>query len=308
MRRLGDLAEEEFSNALSGVGVGLRLGPFNANIKCDIAEIHEPLARFYADYPWLPNDSVFSFHVGIKSVKAIRGLLRRKVRFLVDGRTPHEDMPLSQALPILEWGINLVTAFRAHSFLMLHSAVIERRGFAMLLPAAPGFGKSTLCAGLSQRGWRTFSDEFALIRPGSHEMLPVPRPIALKNESVEVIRQFAPDAYVGPISYGTRKGDVAHIKPTADSIFRQSESAPANLIVFPRWTHDSGTKLEPLSRAEGFMLLATNAFNYDLLGEPAFLTVKDFISTARCFRLTYSDLEDATTILAQLQDSVIDKV
>jgi HprK-related kinase A len=215
-------------------------------------------------------------------------------------------MPISQALPVLEWGINLVIAFRSHRFLMLHSAVIERRGHAMLLPAAPGYGKSTLCAGLSLRGWRTFSDEFALIRPGTGQMLPVPRPIALKNQSVDVIRQFADDAYIGPLSVGTRKGDVAHLKPSTDSILRQSESAPVNLIVFPRWISESDTRIEPLARAEGFMLLATNAFNYELLGEPAFLTVRDFVANANCFRLTYSDLEHATATLAELQDRIID--
>ena len=64
----------------------------------------------------------------------------------------------------------------------------------MLLPAAPGSGKTTLCAGLSLRGWRLLSDEFGLIRPGTTDLVPVPRPMALKNESIDVIRQFDREA------------------------------------------------------------------------------------------------------------------
>ena len=133
---------------------------------------------------------------------------RRCVRFLVDGRAPHEDLPARQALAVLEWGLNLVIALRMHCYLMLHSAVLERAGRGLLLPAAPGFGKSTLCAALANRGWRLLSDEFGLIRSGTTDLLPLPRPIALKNESIDVIRAFAPDAYIGPSIPNTRKGTV----------------------------------------------------------------------------------------------------
>ena len=127
--------------------------------------------------------------------------------------------------------------------------------------------------------------------------------MALKNESIDVIREFAPDAYVGPATPGTRKGTVAHVKPTTDSFARQHETAVPSAIVFPRWVAGSRFSLQPVSRGEGFMRLATNAFNYELLGEPAFRTVRDIIDGARCFALTYSDLEEATARLGELFDN-----
>ena len=75
---------------------------------------------------------------------------------------------------------------------MLHAAVVERNGSALFLPAMPGSGKSTLCAALTYRGWRLFSDEFGLIEPARGAVLPLPRAIPLKNRSIEVIRRFAP--------------------------------------------------------------------------------------------------------------------
>lgn len=222
------------------------------------------------------------------------------VRFTVDGRQPHEDMPADQALPVLEWGLNLVIALRCHYFLMLHSAVVERNGNALLLPASPGDGKTTLCAGLSSRGWRTLSDEFGLIDPDTCTLIPVPRPMALKGASIDVIREFAPAAYIGPETHKTRKGTVAHLRPTAHSVSSQTIDVPATMIVFPRWVAGASTTLDPISRAEAFMFLAANSFNYELLGETGFRTVHRIVSGTICHRLVYSDLEDAVRQLTKL--------
>ena len=296
------LSLDDFGSLLCGRGLGVQIGPFSALIGTDIGSLTEPLYRFYQDYSLLPQDSVYSFHVRLMKKRGSPRFYRRLVRFSVDGRTPHEDMPAAQALPVLEWGLNLVVALRCHCFLMLHSAVLERNGRALLLPAAPGDGKTTLCAGLSHRGWRTLSDEFGLIRPDTNEMIPIPRPMALKNESIDIIREFAPDAYIGPVTPNTRKGTVAHLKPTARSIARQAEAAPASMIVFPRWVAGADFSLQAITKGEGFMRLATNAFNYELLGEAGFRTVRDVISTARCYQLVYSDLEEATARLGELAD------
>ncbi len=301
--KVSDLSQPAFEDLLRGAGIGLQIGPFNARIRVDVAGLSEPLYRFYYDHPMLHVASVYSFHASLQHRRAFPRLYRHTVRFTVDGRKPHEDMPLAQALPVFEWGLNLIVALRSHCFLMLHSAVLERNGKALLLPAMPGHGKTTLCAGLSHRGWRTFSDEFGLIRPGTLEMIPVPRPMALKNESIEIIREFAPDAYIGPVTPNTRKGNVAHLKPTAHSVERQNVKAPVGMIIFPRWVKDASLDLQPISKGESFMLLATNAFNYELLGEAAFRTVSDLVSEAECYRLVYSDLEEATGRLNELADA-----
>jgi HprK-related kinase A len=211
-------------------------------------------------------------------------------------------MPAVQALAVLEWGINLVIALRSHCYLMLHAAVVERGGHTLLLPAAPGYGKTTLCTGLALRGWRLFSDEFGLLRPGGIEVTPAPRPMALKNQSIEVIRQFAPAAHIGPAIPGTRKGTVAHVRPPADSVVNAAQCAPARWIVYPRWQADARCSLLEISPAESFMLLATNAFNYELLGERGFDTVRRLIAATRSFRLVYSNLDEAVDTLTQLTD------
>jgi HprK-related kinase A len=147
------------------------------------------------------------------------------------------------------------------------------------------------------------SDEFGLVRPSSREMLPVPRPMALKNQSIDILQKAAPDAIVGPSIPGTRKGTVAHVKAPQQSIYRQNDSVPPRWIVFPRWQAESATRFERVSTADGFMMLAMNAFNYEMLGEAGFRTVRDLLLDAECYRLIYSDLDSAVDCLNRLADA-----
>ena len=47
-------------------------------------------------------------------------------------------------------------------------------------------------------------------------------------------------------------------------------------------------------------MLATNAFNYEMLGELAFGAVQRLVTTAKCYRLVYSDLADAVPLLSEI--------
>lgn len=297
--RVKQLSIDEFGNRLA-TGIGLEIGPFAAFVIADPVWLREPLHLLYADYPVLAEDNVFSFHVKLETHRGFPRFNRKLVRFSVDGRVPHESMPADQALPVLEWGINLVIAMRSHAYLMLHSAVVEFDGGALLLPAEPGFGKTTLCAGLSLHGWRLFSDEFGLVRPRTEELIPIPRPLALKNESISVLRDYSQSAIIGPETPNTRKGTVAHLRPPGCSVREAARGAPARWVVFPEWRRSGPCVLEKMPRSEAFMMLASNAFNYELLGEDGFHTVASIVKHAQCFKLSYSNLEEAVERLTRL--------
>ncbi|MGI9343459.1 MAG: HprK-related kinase A [Gammaproteobacteria bacterium] len=305
-RIVGDLSLDEFRALIRGAGLPVRIGPFDARIRVVVEALNEPLYRLYRDYPLLDHNRVFNFHVDLRERRRYGLVGDRMVRFTVDGRAPHEDMPAPQALAVLEWGINLVIALRAHRYVMLHSAVLERDGRALVMPASPGDGKTTLCTGLAHRGWRLLSDEFGLICPRSREVVPIPRPMALKNESIDVIRAFAPDAELGPVIPETRKGTIAHVKPPRDSVLKANRRAAVSWIVFPRWIRDAHLSLQEVPRADGFMVLASNAFNYELRGEHGFEALRSAIDNARCFDLIYSDLRHAVAALDEFADGRFD--
>lgn len=302
MQVVGQLEPDRFSERLAGPGLGVRIGPFDFLIRARVRGLDVPLQRLYQDYPLLDGERMYSARVTLHDVWKLLPRPRRLVRFEVDGRAPHEDMPAEQGLAVLEWGLNLTMALRFHRFLMLHAAVVERGGRALLLPAAPGHGKTTLCAALAHHGWRLLSDEFGLMRPGTLRMIPVPRPMPLKNESIAVLRRFAPDAELGPEIPNTRKGTIAHVRAPLSSVRRASDEVEPAWLVFPRWVAGTPLTMEDLPKAEAFMFLASNAFNYEFHGEPAFTTLRDVVGQARCFRLVYSDLAAAVGVLTGMAD------
>lgn len=296
-RRIGDLEPAQFLGLLSGPGLGLQMGPFAVRVRARAAALEGWLQQLYADYPLLEANRHYGFHVDIRDRWHWLPRPRRMVRFLVDGRAPHDDLPAAQALPVLEWGINLVVALRYHCFLMLHAAVVEKQGRALVLPAAPGSGKTTLCAALVHRGWRLLSDEFGLVRPGTTAFVPLPRLMPVKNESIEVITRFAPDARWGPVIENTRKGTIRHLQPPAGSIALAQQVAPVGWVVFPRWQRDAALLLQQVAPAEGFMQVAANAFNYEMLGHDGFTTVRSLVDAAGCYTLDYGRLDDAVVAL-----------
>jgi HprK-related kinase A len=145
------------------------------------------------------------------------------------------------------------------------------------------------------RGWRLLSDEFGLVRPGDPELRfhPLPRPVPLKNASIDVIRRFVPEAVIGPTFPKTRKGDVAHVMAPIESQQRYREPAPAGWILFPRYQQGSDTQVETLGGNWTFLKLSSNSFNYALQGAAGFETVRGLVDRCPAWALQYSDLDDA---------------
>lgn len=256
----------------------------------------------YSHYSLVDETGIAEFHIRVIPKYSIRRPLARFIQFQVDGRSPFPPVPVEQALATLEWGVNLAIAMRVSHLLLFHSAAVERNGHVLLLPAWPGSGKTTLCTALMHRGYRLFSDEFGLMDPQSGEFFPLPRLMPLKNQSIGVIRDHFPEAVLGPEIPGTLKGTVAHVRPPQESIKRADETAKPRWIVFPKWSAGAAVRLEPLPQSEAFLLLATNAFNYEVLGETAFNAVTNLVRGCECRKLVYSDFDSVLAALDELTD------
>jgi HprK-related kinase A len=296
---VGAYRVSEIAEQLSGDGLCVGFGAFSARIRSGFKTLAPLLQELYRDYSVTPATGIHDFDVQVRPSSPLRPW-RRQAWFLVDGRVPFWPLPAAHALPALEWGINWCIATRSHHYLMLHSAVVERRGHAILFPAWPGHGKSTLCTALVHSGWRLLSDEFGLLRPEDGALVPLPRLIPLKNQSIEVIRRYRPEAMIGPSFLGTRKGTVAHVRPPADSVSRAQETARARWLVFPRWMADAQLTLNPVPKGEAFLRVATNAFNYEVMGEAAFSLLTDMVKRCDCYALTYSDLDEAIAAIDRM--------
>src|SRR6185503_15834079 len=111
-----------------------QFGPFNLRIRSNLRSLATLAHRLYAPYPVPEAGALGDFHVEISSPRGLRRWVRPQARFAVDGHSPFAPYTRDHAFPALEWGINWCIATRAHHLLMLHSAVVERNGRAMLFP------------------------------------------------------------------------------------------------------------------------------------------------------------------------------
>jgi HprK-related kinase A len=254
----------------------------------------------YADFPLADSTEFADFHVRVDRPRNFRRWARPQVLFWFDDQIPFKPLPFSHAATMFEWCLNWCIETQANQYLIIHAAIVERHGSAMILAAPPGSGKSTLTAALVARGWRLLSDEITLIDPKNGRAVPIARPISLKNESIELIRSWLADAVVGPVVPDTLKGRVAHLKPPTESVQRVAETALPKWVVFPKFEPGADALLTHYPKANALLRLADNAFNYSQHGVAGFETLSKLIDTCGCFEFSYSRLEDAIGVFNAL--------
>lgn len=293
MTTLADLAYTEIARKLKHEGVRIKVGPFHVSVQSKLATIAHHLHEMYAFSSELDDAAFIDFHLTLNRPSNLRRWIKPQIVFSFDGFEPFTPLPLNQACAQLEWGLNWCIAGHSHHYAIIHSAVVEKNGLGLIIPGAPGSGKSTLCAGLVLSGWRLLSDEMALISLEDLKLHPVPRPISLKNVSIDIIREFDSSAKLGEIVSKTSKGNIAHLQADKDSISRQEETVSNYKILYPTFSADSALKVEPVKPAESCMKLIENCFNFNILGSEGFNTLTNVIDKSESFGIQYKNMEQA---------------
>jgi len=300
--RLAALPAQELAAQMAREGVVLRAGRFSVRLVSPLATVAQGVHKLYADSERLDTDFA-DFTVRVEPASGLRRWYRPQALFSLNGALPFAPLPLAHAYPLLEWGLNWCVSNHCHQYLIIHAAVVEKNGQALILPGTPGAGKSTLCALLTTRGgWRLLSDELTLIDLASGQLHPNPRPVSLKNTSIDILRRTVPEAVLSPPVADTLKGTVAHLRPSGDSVLRVHEPAEPALIVFPRFIPGEKASLSPLMRGEAFMRMADNSFNYSILGADAFRALAALVDKSRCF--DFPNGGDVDTALSTMDDLI----
>jgi len=300
MLRLADVSDADFARSLRSGAFRLQVGGFAVRIDSDAAALRTGLRQVYAHYPVSLSGGYYDFDLAIRPASLLRRWFRRNVVFCLSGQAPFLPMVAEHAHALFEWGLNWTIGSSVHQYLILHSAVVEKQGKGVMLSAVSGSGKSTLTAELAMRGWRLFSDELALIDGPALRLVPFPRPISLKNQSIDLMRRRHPEAQFGPLAHATQKGTIAHLRAPDESVDRATETAPPALIIFPKWTAGAPLRVSPVGAGQAAMRLIDQSFNYPVLGPLGFSRLADLAQSAPAWELEYSSLDDAVDALDDL--------
>lgn len=278
----------------------LHIAPFNVRLRSPMPALAQHLDFFYPGVERRAGDVFVDFDIQVLPGRGARRWWKPQARFLLDDNEPFFPLPAAQAGPLFEWGLNWCVAQRPLGTLVMHAAVVAHGQRALMLPGFPGAGKSTLCASLAlQDGWRLLSDELTILDPATGTVLPHPRPISLKNASIQVVSALS-GARLGPIYRDTRKGDISHAVCPDPSLAATTEAARVEWVVFPRFVADAPSQCEEISRAEAFALISEQSFNKERMGERGFDALCAMLSGARCFETSYGSTDEGLAAIRRI--------
>lgn len=281
----------------------IRVGPYTYAIKSNLKPVRDGIETLYGDFPVAGQNSFIDYRVAMVQDSLV-SRLRKQVNFELDHQRPFAPIPQQQAYASLEWGMNWCVSTYLNDYLKLHAAVVAKDSAAMVMPGIPGAGKSTLCAAMGLSGWQVLSDEHAMICKDKAEVLPLYRPVSLKNASIDIIKTFDSSATFGPVCYDTHKGTVAHLKTDFTPASHNEQALPVAILLFPQYDKDAPQRISPRYHSDSFIVAAFHSFNYSLLGEAGFAAMSHLLDHVQCFDLVYHDLDWALHELESLHKEV----
>ena len=306
--RMGDIAPVVFAKKLAQ-GITLGLPPFAVRVQSPLPVFSPTFQALYAHYPVYDDDTAADFVIRVAGTGGLRRFYGRQAMAYINTPPPYIPLPEHMAPLMFEQALNWCVATRTFTHLLLHAAVVEKDGKAVIIPGQSGQGKSTLCAALVTQGWRHLSDEFALLDPQTGDITAHPRPISLKNESIAAMRDWAPDHVMSEPLTGTPKGTVAYIQPTRAALEAASRPATPAAVVFPRFTpnqdaetqaHETGPRLDKMDQARAFVILTTCSVNYREIGEAGFRVLTALVDRVPVMTATYGDTAAGVELMEEL--------
>jgi HprK-related kinase A len=290
---LKSLSRTERNRRLRSPGLAVRIGPFVFSLRCSLPDFSDPIGYLYAFHELVDPCEFADFHITMTPRPWLRGFITSEATIKNDEMVLFERFRRHHGLAYWEWGLNRCVVLHCNHYLILHAAVVERGGKALVLAGEPGSGKSTLCAALALSGWRLLSDELGMLSPSDGELTSLVRPITLKNESIHVIQRLRPHAEFGPLVPGTLKGTVRHIRPNIDAVSRVNEKAKPSWLVFVKYEQGSGMRVDAVRKAQAMMRIARSAFNYGILGLKGFKVLAGAIEESETLSLRYDNIQEA---------------
>lgn len=221
---------------------------------------------------------------------------------IIDGSLPLAHCPdLGGLAPRVKALLQTLALNRERFFLELHAGVVSNGTRCVVLPGAPGSGKTTLTAALVASGMEYFSDEVGLLAEETLELRPVPLGLGVKPGAVQALAQVWP--MVRELNVHSREDgqSVRYLSLPPASIAPSHRSLPAGWLVFPHYHPEADTALRPMTRPQALRALMHECMVLPrLLDERRVDALVQWISGLQCFALPMSSLSRAVRLVRDL--------
>ncbi|MFC4349727.1 HprK-related kinase A [Kordiimonas lipolytica] len=300
-RPLETYVKADAIRALKSGALVLELGPFSTRVKLSDRRSVAFFLDMYADCLVTLEDGALSdFSLTIRPPNQFRKYFRRQIVPDPGFGFPAAPLPVSMSPLALEMGLNLSVALQCFRYAIFHAGVVADGDQALIIAAKSGGGKSTLTAALMEEGWRLLSDEFAILDLEEASLRGYPRPVSLKNASIDVVRGFAGENQVSDTLYGTPKGSIAYRRPRRGDLERMALPARPRVIVFPAFTEGAAPRCQEIDLADTAMQLIASSPNYQVIGERAFTGLMTMLDGMKAYEIEYGSTEDSLALVSDL--------
>ncbi len=282
---------------------GVRVGPLDFLLRSPLAQPITDVRQLYRGYPAPGPDAIYDYTVAVVPDAGLRRLFRPRLHLRCDVEMPGMvPIPFHLGLLALEMGMNLQVAVAMRRTLVLHAGSVARGPDGLILIGDSGAGKSTMSATLGwlPDRWRFMGDEFALLALDQHHLLPFPRPISLKNQSIAIMEARVPSEHFGPVQRETIKGTIRHLRPPQSALDAMAEPAHPRLLIAPRFEAGAIPVARRMSVSESFARLTAASPNYVATGEAGFDALTRLVNAAPGYDIVYGSTDDGLALVEQL--------
>ena len=196
----------------------------------------------------------------------------------------------------LVWGNGFYMTY-THYYFCFHGAALQIPQGRLLLPGISGSGKSTLSAVLTNKQNPLYSDELIALN-SQLQLLQLNLPLTIKSGSWEHLQGQYPELVDGAIWQRLDGRQLKYVWPQA---FVCNDDNRQVCIVNPYFDVNNEAGAEVLSVIDALLMLTSSGYQLGMvLTEEKIELLIDFISAAKCYKITYKNTDEALALLQQI--------